>query len=516
MAIRALRYGLNTGATLTGFVPLTLGDGRILTYSFFGNNGLDSQSIQWSGYWRANYSASPWAGETSAGVSGSRNISDGTYPPVTGTTQNGYTPAGFTSSPPRRLATSAYLIDYLGDGTTSTGWTVSVLVKFNALPGADASYFDEPLLFGSDAGNLSLTVGASGIRLAAQDTAGATVLTPRIAVVTGQYYKIQAQWTGTNIRIRVDGGAWTTGGALTTYYSADFTGGKVKVGANYNNSVAPDADFLEVSCVPQVLSDAVLNDLNSYYTTRYALGGASISATGVATYDATRNTGTAGVRVAGTAAVTFAGTTNAGTAGVRVSATGSAQLVDWTNAGSVTVGDPPVTGQGVAVYDATANSGTVGVRVSGTGVATYNATTNAASAGVRVAGQGASTGDATRNAGTAGVRVSATGASVYDATRNAGSVTVAFTPIAGAGTFVHGNTVNAGTMGVRISAQGAARYGTTVNAGQSYVFTPAPAQVVNNGVVQCAGSFRRFVFAAGDCGGIVAAAGAIKKTVRSP
>lgn len=241
----------------------------------------------WSGYWRANYSASPWAGEASAGASAGRNLSDTTWAPVAGTAVNGFTPAQFfnSSGHPLRLTTAEYLIDLLGDGTTSTGWTVSTCVKIDAYGGNKTTvpFYDQPLIWGSSAGNLTLCVTDTGIRLVAQDNAGVPTTAIDIAVSTGVYLKIQAQWTGTILRLRVDGGAWSST-SLTSYHSADFTGAKLQVGANYANTPGGAAHFpagaltgemLEISPIASVLSDTVLNDLNSYYTTRYALGGAS-------------------------------------------------------------------------------------------------------------------------------------------------------------------------------------------------------------------------------------------------
>lgn len=243
------------------------------------------QDLPWPGYWRATYGGTtPWPGMSSFGSSGSMPLSDATWAPIQGTAVNGFFPASFFNSGgnPLRFQTPAtlggLLLSLLGDGSTSTGWTITVLIKLGAYGTTGAAYYDQPLIVGSTGGNLTLCVTDTGVRLVSQDSAGTTTTPIDIALSLGTWYRIQAQWTGTQLRLRVDGGAWTSV-ALTSFWYADFAGGYLKVGANYANAAAGalDAEILELGVSPQVWdTTGILDPLNAYYDTRYAIGSGTL------------------------------------------------------------------------------------------------------------------------------------------------------------------------------------------------------------------------------------------------
>lgn len=219
-----------------------------------------------------DYSAAPWASETSPGTSVRLpDLDEATNPPDVGTVKNGHPSAAFQPvGTPDVLTAPGLLLDIFGDGTTCTGYTGEVVCQFISL-GADGNYFDEPLILGSAGGNMALSVSASGIRFTAQDSAGTTVSTGRVAVAINTWYRVQFQWTGSVIRVRVDNGTWVSQ-ALTSFWVADFGGNAMIVGRNYDGTKSLNGEVLELATSNQVLSDAFLSAHDAYAVARYALG----------------------------------------------------------------------------------------------------------------------------------------------------------------------------------------------------------------------------------------------------
>lgn len=263
-------------------------------------------SLPWQLFHWGSYSGSPWVGTaTTGGNSGSRNLTEATNPPATGTAVNGFTPADFVpTGTPDLLTAPGLLLNVLGNGATSTGWTMVALCKFDTLA-ADTNYYDEPLIMGSAGGNLSLTVSASGIRCTSQDSAGTTVSTPRIAVTTGVWYRVVAQWSGTQLRLTVNNGTAQTA-SLTSFWAADFGGNALIVGRNYAGVVSLDGQILALGTIDSVLNSTDLGDLDAALVARYALAGTATGTLNV-TMGAVTVAATGGVRIGAAGNITLGG-----------------------------------------------------------------------------------------------------------------------------------------------------------------------------------------------------------------
>lgn len=93
------------------------------------------------GFWRANFSASPWPGVATAGLSGGRDLTEATNPPTTGTVQNGWTPALFNGTT-QLLTADGIADDYIG----ATSVTIHAVVWINSAPAPATYAFDDPCI----------------------------------------------------------------------------------------------------------------------------------------------------------------------------------------------------------------------------------------------------------------------------------------------------------------------------------------------------------------------------------
>ncbi len=210
---------------------------------------FDPTTLSLTGYWK-NFSASPWVGTASAGASGGRTLSavGGSDP----TLVSGAAHFDPTAGTPQ----------YLRDGTntmgvyiTSTAYTVSCLIKPNTAGAAGANPYNNPSIFGEVGGNFGVEYSTGGVELFHYSGTYKVVAT---ALATGTIVLVDAKYDGVNIKIRVNGGSWTSlaAGALSVDNS------QVRVGRNFA-SVFLAADILEL-----LVSDTAISDgnLNSYRT----------------------------------------------------------------------------------------------------------------------------------------------------------------------------------------------------------------------------------------------------------
>lgn len=481
--------------------------GLLSTRGFFDPSGTDLESFRWQLWVRGSYASSPWNGTPSVGSSALVSLTSATAPDV-GTAVNGYNPAAFIPANLDALATSQTLIELLGDGNITLGWTFETVVKFNSLTAPAANYYDDPLVLGSSGGNLSLTATTSGLRLTAHDSAGTLAQTGNIAISAGQWYRVQGQWTGTVLRLRINAGAWDSV-ALTSYWAADLVGNTLLVGANYVFAAYADMQMLELGLTNEVPPDTAMDALDATLVTRYALGGvpATVAPAGIATAEAAgTQLVTVGVAVAptgittgqatgsqvvtsavalspsgvatgealGTQVVTIA-TTAAPTGIATAQATGSHTVgsgvgvfttgiatSEATGTQVVTVGAAVAPG-GIATSEAIAApvvTTTGGATVAPAGIATSEATgSHTATVGVAVAPGGVATAEATGTAVlTTSVAVSPAGVATGEAITapvitTAGGVTVTITAGIATGEAIGAQTV---TVGVGLSPSGIA------------------------------------------------------------
>ena len=279
---------------------LTYGDAQAMALAWL----LDHPSpldLPWTGFWRANYTGSPWPGVESHGPTLGRDLSDGVSPPVGGTAQNGYTPADFGGVASILRTAEPAEGNYLGATTA----TVHAVVSVRSAPTPGTYVFDDPCIIATEnSATIALGVSSSGVALGIYTSGGGPVQTAYVALSAG-YHVIQARLDGTNAEVRVDGGAWSS--VAATDFAADPTNVLV-VGADYTGAAQfLDALVLELGITSQALTDAQLDAAEAAAVTRYALGGgaaAGAAAATVTTSGAAIPRGAGAVSASSSAAVT--------------------------------------------------------------------------------------------------------------------------------------------------------------------------------------------------------------------
>lgn len=220
-----------------------------------GGATFDPTTLPLTAYFKM-FGTAPWAGTASAGTSGSRTLSAVSgSDPVAGDALNGINAATFDkdAGTPQYLRDATDLLDvYL----SSTAYTVSVLIKPVTAPSAGANPYNNASVFGENQGNFGLEYSDAGIELFHYSGSYKTVA---VALPTGSWALVDAKYDGTDIKIRVNGGAWTSlaAGSLTIAGSS-----QVRVGRNFS-TVYLDASIMELLVSDTEISDA---DLDSYRT----------------------------------------------------------------------------------------------------------------------------------------------------------------------------------------------------------------------------------------------------------
>lgn len=230
---------------------------------------FDPATLTLTGWWRANYGGSPWAGTASAGGSGSQSLSNANAPDVGGAV-NGFTPADFVPANSDQL-TSATAINSLV--SEAAGSIVCLFYADAAFAdGGAASYYNNPSFFAHQInGYLGLGFSTSGVRFGSFDTTSGSFNSIAVACATGGWHLAQARWNSTTLEVRVDGGSWST---LAKAVTLNTDG--IRVGVSYNVTNFFDGKILELMTAQSRLSDANFDSIRSYMNARYGAGGVSV------------------------------------------------------------------------------------------------------------------------------------------------------------------------------------------------------------------------------------------------
>lgn len=226
-----------------------------------GTLAFDPSQLSLTGYWRANYSASPWSGTSSLGVSGSNSLSDFIVPPTTGGTQNGFTPAQFDGST-NELTADGTLDTYINATALSGFILVNVvnLTATRALMTDDNTAFQ---LYAFDSG------GTSTFAMKLN-----SALTQATATYAGNTYQLFTfRYNGTNSRIGVNQAPGAAGGTTSIAYTSSITPltGTVRVGWNSVSNLFLLGNVLEFGISDTALTDANFTSIKTYVNTRYGL-----------------------------------------------------------------------------------------------------------------------------------------------------------------------------------------------------------------------------------------------------
>jgi hypothetical protein len=225
---------------------------------------FDPATLSLTGWWRGNYTASPWVGTASAGSSGTRNVTEATNPPSTGAAQNLLVPALFDGTNDK--LTSAINFDQFCSQGASSIWVLFYAVAAGADAGAGSKHTNKGILC-CDTGltTFNLTYSTSGVAVSLFGS-GATWIEREAAAATGQYHLAQVRWDGVNLGLRLNSGAWSNVAAVAAALGA----APLVMGKNWNAAFA-NVRILDVGTAQTAFPDATFNNIKSYINTRYAL-----------------------------------------------------------------------------------------------------------------------------------------------------------------------------------------------------------------------------------------------------
>lgn len=218
-------------------------------------------SLALSGWWRASYAGLPWSGNASAGASAGRNLTTTGNDPTTGTAQGGFTPADF--------ATTKYIASGVANNVFfGASGSVFALIYARTAPAHNATAYANGNLF-SDNTNAETTFGvtSSGLNACVYDGGGYKELTGP-ACSTGAWHLAQFKFDGTNLKARVDGGAWSSTACASPPY---LTPSNPQVGRSYANAIQFDGLILEIGAANSAVADASFDKMRSYCAQRYGV-----------------------------------------------------------------------------------------------------------------------------------------------------------------------------------------------------------------------------------------------------
>lgn len=258
--------------TITCLVPAhATGVVSVVVTTAFGSNGANSAwqyfspaELTTAGWWRANYSAPGadprWSGTASAGGSGTQNLNLGPDSlPTTGTTQNGYTPATFSSGVGHDLISAA---NFTALATAGAG-TIAILVYVVSAAAPGGGNFSDPAVWSDSTGSVfALMYNTSNFKIGLFDGVQKTQTVagdPRSA-----YHLVIVRWDSTNARLRVDAtDASVAAGAISGLGTNKLLLGK-QPGVSFANMRVLDTSVYATS-----LPDLTCYNLRAYCSTRY-------------------------------------------------------------------------------------------------------------------------------------------------------------------------------------------------------------------------------------------------------
>lgn len=214
-------------------------------------------------YWGRDYpGTSPWPGTASAGTSGSNSLSGG-VPPDAGATLHGYPTAHFVQASFQSLTDSADLMSLISAGAGS----LVVLYKADSATadGGDGAPYQVPAFLGDTDGDFGFGFSDAGVRGGYYSGGYSSIA---VAVPVDEWHALQMKWDGTNLKVRVDGGSWSS----IALGNASLTASVCKLGTNFSTSAYLDGTVVERMISDTTLDDSDFDDILSYLRSRYSLG----------------------------------------------------------------------------------------------------------------------------------------------------------------------------------------------------------------------------------------------------
>lgn len=232
------------------------------------NDAFDPATLPLELWLRGSYTAPGsdprWTGTSSAGGSGSRNLTEATNYPAAGSALNSFTPADFDGSNDK-LANSTAITSLI---SLTAGSAVCLFYADTAFTDLGASqYYQNPsFLVNATDGYFGFGFSTSGVRLGSYDASNG-FNSIAVACGTGAWHLAQARWNSTTMEVRVDSGAWSTfSKQIQTSANGIYVGTSYAAAGGYF-----DGKIMELMSAQQRFTDDQFNNIKLYVNTRYGL-----------------------------------------------------------------------------------------------------------------------------------------------------------------------------------------------------------------------------------------------------
>lgn len=249
-----------TGAHSSGIVDVDViaPSGTGVGSSLFTYQAFDPAQLNFSAWWRADYSGAPWPGSTSIGTSDTHPATSAGNPATVAPALNGRLPARFDGVANELQAALA-----AWDVTASFSMALLVYIESASAttftPAADANVIT------GTSGAQGVSVATNGITAYLHDTVtGTNTLT--FAMGTGSWHLLQWTWDGATMRGRLDNGSWSTVASAVSAAPTTW-----RLGANYNETAFANVRIAEFMIGPGVISDTNYDNIRAYCTSRYGV-----------------------------------------------------------------------------------------------------------------------------------------------------------------------------------------------------------------------------------------------------
>lgn len=239
-------------------------------YALGGGVAIDPALLTLTGWWRGSYTGAPWECTASAGNSASHALASSGSDPSVGTAVNGFTPADFDGAFNYMLgaASGGGALTFDNFITAGAG-TIVALVK-PAAAAADAgagNRISNPGILAQEGGATTFGLGYSdaGLTVAFYDTS-LTYQELAIASPVGSWAVAQLTWDGALLRMRVNGGAWSS------IACANMSDPAINFNAGKNFDVGLfQGQMVEIMTAQSAMSTSTLDGIRGYLRSRYAL-----------------------------------------------------------------------------------------------------------------------------------------------------------------------------------------------------------------------------------------------------
>ena len=227
--------------------------------------GFDPGSLALTGWWRASFPGAPWPGNASTGPSGSRDLASAGSDPSIGAALSSLECADFDGS--NNLLTTGLPGSSLFAASALSFWALIEADTVPPDPGVGNRWQGSALIGDSGATYLQVTLTAAGATLGLTSSGAYDEVTT--ACSTGTPHLVQAKFDGTDLKVRVDSGAWQSVAATNgPGATIDDLTNTIRVGFQVGYF---DGKLWELGLVDTVLADAAFEQIRGYINARYAL-----------------------------------------------------------------------------------------------------------------------------------------------------------------------------------------------------------------------------------------------------